>query len=66
MPRMNGRQLAQKLVALYPTMKVLFISGHDDAATCGAASAEGAALLTKPFTPDVLARKARELLDKSS
>ena len=64
MPRVNGRKLAQKLVALHPEMKVLLISGHDDAATCG--DAEGAALLTKPFTPDVLARKARELLDSSS
>ncbi|MGH9785334.1 MAG: hypothetical protein ACRD88_14225, partial [Terriglobia bacterium] len=60
------RQLAQELVALHPKMKVVFISGHDAAATCGAAGAEGAVLLRKPFTPDVLARKARELLDKRS
>jgi|GEM_PF-973910 len=66
MPGMNGRQLAQALVALHPKMKVVFISGHDDAATCVGASAEGAVLLRKPFTPDVLARKARELLEKSS
>ncbi len=66
MPGMDGRQLAQELVALHPKMKVVFKSGHDAAATCGAAGAEGAVLLRKPFTPDVLARKARELLDKRS
>ena len=66
MPRMNGRQLADQLVASYPKMKVLFISGNDDAATCGGVNPEGTALLIKPFTPDVLARKARELFDPSS
>lgn len=65
MPRMNGRQLAYELVARHPKMKVLFISGNEDAATCGGANLERTALLQKPFTPEVLARKMRELLDQS-
>ncbi|TLY29231.1 MAG: response regulator [Nitrospirae bacterium] len=66
MPKMNGRQLAHELVARHPKLKVLFISGDKDAATCGGANPEETALLQKPFTPDVLARKMRELLDQSS
>jgi PAS domain S-box-containing protein len=60
MPRMGGRELAQKFLASRREAKVLFISGyveHDrvlDAQTV---------LLQKPFTPDALLAKVREVLD---
>jgi DNA-binding response OmpR family regulator len=41
---------------------VLFMSGHDDRET--AADGDRAAFLPKPFSPDSLARKVREVLDR--
>jgi signal transduction histidine kinase len=66
MPGMNGRELAEHLVPLRPHMRVLFISGHsgDAVARHGVFDAD-AAFLRKPFTPDVLARKVRAVLDSA-
>lgn len=63
MPGMNGYDLSVRFASLRPTMKVLFISGYtaDMIARQGVLE-PGAALLSKPFTPDALARKVRELL----
>ncbi|HXR11793.1 MAG TPA: PAS domain S-box protein, partial [Gaiellaceae bacterium] len=64
MPSMNGRQLAELLVAGRPDMKVLYISGYtDDAVIAGGAIAPGTAFLQKPFGADRFAEKIRELLD---
>ncbi len=63
MPRMSGRQLAEKLTALHATMKVMFISGYGDDVVAGDAPPRaGAAFLQKPFAPSALARKVREFL----
>jgi len=65
MPRMGGQELAQQLQIAQPGVKVLFISGHAvSGSAAGNAAAPGTDVLLKPFLPDVLARKIRELLDK--
>jgi len=65
MPKMNGRDLARALGLLRPEMKVLFLSGYTDQALLDEGAGHGAPFLQKPFTPDGLARKVREVLDLS-
>jgi signal transduction histidine kinase len=66
MPQMNGRQLAQHLKQRLPGLKVLFMSGYiDDPVAFQDALDSTSALLEKPFTPEALACKVRELLDRS-
>jgi PAS domain S-box-containing protein len=65
MPQMSGRELAEQLKALYPQMKVLFMSGYtnDTVVRHGLLTAE-IELLSKPFAPSVLVFKVREALEK--
>jgi PAS domain S-box-containing protein len=64
MPKMNGRELSEVLRRARRDLRVLFISGYtDDAILRHGVFDEGVAFLQKPFTPDVLARKIREVLD---
>jgi signal transduction histidine kinase len=64
MPQMSGRQLAEHVSVLRPETKVLFMSGYtDDAIVRHGILEENMAFIQKPFLPDALARKARELLD---
>ena len=62
MPGIGGPELAQRLVALCPGLPVLYMSGYTERGASWFIEA-GATFLEKPFTPDSLARKVREVLD---
>jgi signal transduction histidine kinase/CheY-like chemotaxis protein len=64
LPKMTGRLVAERLKLLRPALKLLFMSGYaDDALSHHGVLDAGTALLQKPFTPNGLARKVREVLD---
>src|SRR5213080_4432780 len=64
MPGMSGRELAHRLLQGRGTLRVLFMSGYtDDAVLRHGVLEEGMAYLQKPFTPDKLARKVREVIE---
>jgi two-component system cell cycle sensor histidine kinase/response regulator CckA len=66
MPNMSGRQLAKRVVSGRHATKVLYLSGYtDDAIVQHGVLEPGIAFLQKPFTPQGLARKLREVLDAS-
>jgi len=64
MPRMNGRQLAERLASRRPQMKVLLMTGYtDDAVVRQRVADADVALFQKPVTPEALARRVRAVLD---
>ncbi len=64
MPVMGGRDLAERLLAMRPNMRVLFMSGYvDDPIILQAMQDTVAPFLEKPFTRDSLAKKVRDALD---
>jgi two-component system, cell cycle sensor histidine kinase and response regulator CckA len=64
MPGMGGRELAQHLSVIKPDLRTLFMSGYMDDVGIMAGQEEGtSSFLQKPFTPEVLARAVRNLLD---
>jgi PAS domain S-box-containing protein len=64
MPELNGRELGSRLTALQPELPVLYMSGYtgDDVIQRGLLE-PGVPFQQKPFTPQGLARKVREMLD---
>jgi len=64
MPGMSGPDLAKRLAALRPEVRVVYMSGYtDDAIVRHGMLEPGVVYVQKPFTPDALARKIREVLD---
>jgi CheY-like chemotaxis protein len=64
MPRMGGFELARRLRDRYPGVKILYMTGYGDEDRIGSQQTDPKApQLQKPFGPDVLARKVREILD---
>ena len=67
MPGMGGREVAQHLSAIKPDLRTLFMSGYLDDIGIMEGQEEGmSSFLQKPFTPEMLARTVRNLLDSSS
>ena len=67
MPGMNGRELAQHLSVIKPNLRVLFMSGYlDDISVNSGMDPHRTTFLKKPFTPDLLLRTVRALLDSST
>ena len=65
MPEMGGRELAARLARLRPETRVLYMSGYTDSAIAHQGVLEDRAdFIQKPFTPEALARKVREVLDR--
>ena len=64
MPGANGRALAEDLMKTITDLKVLYTSGYTDSiAALQAIRASSADFIQKPYTPDSLARKVRDVLD---
>jgi two-component system cell cycle sensor histidine kinase/response regulator CckA len=64
MPGIGGRLLGKQMVDLQPELRVLYMSGYTDDAVIRHGGLEaGMAFLQKPFTPDALTHKLREVLD---
>ena len=63
MPQMTGFELGKQLQERAPALKILYMSGYRDNAIGGSGPDAPRAFLHKPFTPDVLLSKVREVLD---
>ena len=64
MPVMNGRALAQKMLALRPEMKILYVSGYAGGfESHGQILEDGAIVVPKPFSRKALLGKLRDVLD---
>ena len=60
MPGMSGRELAQRLGPLRPQLKLLYMSGYTGDR---GVLEDGLPFLAKPFSPEDLATKVRDVLD---
>jgi PAS domain S-box-containing protein len=63
MPQMNGFELGAQLADKNPDLQILYMSGYRDSPVSQPPGEPAKAFLNKPFTPDVLLAKVREVLD---
>jgi CheY-like chemotaxis protein len=67
MPGLSGRELARRVTARHPNMRVLYMSGYTQNVIAGGGTLEtGIAFLQKPFSPATLVEKVRDVLDGHS
>jgi CheY-like chemotaxis protein len=65
MPHMSGKELSDRVRAIYPGTRILFTSAYTQNAVIHQGVLDGnVILLPKPFTPSALAHKVREVLDR--
>ena len=64
MPHMSGLVVAERLNSIWPGTRVLFMSGYVDARKPEVFEKPGTAFIQKPFLPDDLTRRLRDLLDR--
>ncbi len=65
MPRMKGPELASRLIDTQPRLKVIYMSGYNEEAILGQRLGKvGSVLIQKPFSPQTLARRVRQVLDE--
>jgi signal transduction histidine kinase/CheY-like chemotaxis protein len=64
MPECSGRELARRIRGRCPGIKVLFMSGYSDLTHRQDGGSEGLDLLLKPFSPETLTLRVREVLDR--
>lgn len=62
MPLMGGEQLAQRLIKERPDLRILYMSGYPDWSSRPIKQPARAPFLEKPFTPEKLLRRVREVL----
>ncbi|MDZ7665267.1 MAG: response regulator [Desulfotignum sp.] len=66
MPEMNGRDLARQITALYPAIRLLFMSGYTaNVIAHHGVLDDGMAFIQKPFSMADMTAKVREALDKA-
>jgi CheY-like chemotaxis protein len=64
MPRMSGQELSSRLLKLRPATRVLFMSGYSDNASIHhGVTEDGTDFIKKPFSPQAITRRIREVLD---
>lgn len=64
MPQMGGKEMVQELKKIQPQVKILYMSGYtSNSIVHHGVLDQGVAFLQKPFTPNTLAGKVREVLD---
>jgi len=64
MPKMSGRDVATRLLTLHPEMRIVYMSGYaENAIVHHGVLDEGTWFIQKPFSPQALALKVREVLD---
>ena len=64
MPQMSGPQLASRLRGLWPSLKVLYMSGYTDL-SLDMDLGQGEAMIQKPFSSTAIAERVREILAES-
>ncbi len=65
MPNMSGKELSERIRERQPHVEVLFVSGYTENTILHRGVLDpGTHMLQKPFTPDVLGRAVREILDQ--
>jgi two-component system cell cycle sensor histidine kinase/response regulator CckA len=65
MPQMGGKELADRVSALYPDIRIIFCSGYtQDAIVHGSVLERGATFVQKPYTAEILASRIREVLER--